>query len=137
MIVADTSLIAPCVLPGETTEAALAVYRRDPEWVAPPLWRSEVRNVLASHMRLKGLGLAVAKEAWRRAASIVDDTPEPVAIDVLALAHTSGASAYDCEFVAVAKSLGIPLVTADRRLARLFPTVCVSPEEFTRDSGSG
>lgn len=137
MIVADTSLIAPCVLPGEMTEIALAVYRCDSEWVAPPLWRSEVRNVLATHMRLKGLSLALAKEAWRRASSIVDDTPEPAAADVLDLAHASGASAYDCEFVAIAKSLGIPLVTADRRLARLFPTVCLSPETFPRDPGSG
>ncbi len=89
MIVADTSLIAPCVLPGEMTEIALAVYRCDSEWVAPPLWRSEVRNVLATHMRLKGLSLALAKEAWRRASSIVDDTPEPAAADVLDLAHAS------------------------------------------------
>ena len=134
MIVADTSLIAPCVLPGEMTEMAFAVYGRDSEWVAPPLWRSEVRNVLATYMRLKGMSLGVAKEAWRRADSIVDDAPEPAAADVLDLAHASGASAYDCEFVAVAKSLGILLVTADRRLARLFPTICVSPEAFTRDA---
>jgi predicted nucleic acid-binding protein len=134
VIVADTSIIAPCVLPGDTTESALEVYRRDPEWVAPPLWRSEVRNVLASHMRLKRLPLAVAREAWRRAASIVDDAPEPAATDILDLAHLSGASAYDCEFVAVAKGLGLRLVTADRRLARLFPTICVSPEAFVREA---
>lgn len=132
MIVADTSLIAPCILPGDLTGLALAVYRRDSEWVAPPLWRSEVRNVLATHMRLKGLGLSIAKEAWRLAGSMVDDAPEPNANDVLGLAHASGASAYDCEFVAVAKGLGVRLVTADRRLARLFPTVCVSPEAFAR-----
>lgn len=130
MIVADTSLIAPCVLPGEMTDVALSVFQHDPDWVAPPLWRSEIRNVLASQMRLKRLSLGNAQEAWRRAAAIVEDTPEPTAAEVLGLAHASGASAYDCEFVAMAKSLGIPLVTADRRLARLFPKVCVSPESF-------
>lgn len=133
MIVADTSLIAPCVVPGEMTELALAVYRRDSEWVAPPLWRSEMANVLATQMRLNGMSLGVAKEALRRAASLVDGAPESSGEDVLNLAHVSGASAYDCEFVAVAKSLGIPLVTADRRLARLFPAVCVSPEAFARE----
>ena len=132
MIVADTSLIAPCVIPGEMTELALAVYGRDSEWVAPPLWRNEVSNVLATQMRLKGMSLGVAKEALRRAASLVDAAPEPSGENVLSLAHASGASAYDCEFVAVAKALGIPLVTADRRLVRLFPAVCVSPEAFAR-----
>ena len=57
MIVADSSLIAPCVVPGEMTKLALAVYSRDSEWVAPPLWRSEVSNVLATQMRLKGMSL--------------------------------------------------------------------------------
>ncbi len=133
MIVADTSIIAPCVVPGEMTEWALAVYRRDSEWVAPPLWRNEVSNVLATQMRLRGMSLGVAKEALRRAASLVDGAPEPSAEDVLTLAQASGASAYDCEFVAVAKSLGIPLVTADRRLAKLFPAICVSPETFARE----
>ncbi len=134
MIVADTSLIAPCVVPGEMTELALAVYRRDSEWVAPLLWRSEMSNVLATQMRLKGMSLGIAKEALRRAASLVDDAPAPPGEDVLTIAHASGASAYDCEFVAVARSLGIPLVTADRRLARLFPAVCVLPDVFIRQN---
>lgn len=134
MIVADTSLIAPCVVPGEMTELALAVYRRDSEWVAPLLWRSEMSNVLATQMRLKGMSLGIAKEALRRAASLVDDAPAPPGEDVLTIAHTSGASAYDCEFVAVARSLGIPLVTADRRLTRRFPAVCVLPDVFIRQN---
>ncbi len=134
MIVADTSLIAPCVVPGEMTELALAVYRRDSEWVAPLLWRSEMSNVLATQMRLKGMSLGIAKEALRRAASLVDDAPAPPGEDVLTIAHASGASAYDCEFVAVARSLGIPLVTADRRLTRRFPAVCVLPDVFIRQN---
>lgn len=40
---------------------------------------------------------------------------------VLELAHTSGCTSYDCEFVALARKLGTRLVTADRRLAAAFP----------------
>ena len=49
---------------------------------------------------------------------------------VLELAAVSGRSAYDCEYVAVAEALGVPLVTADRALESGFPGVAVSPESF-------
>ena len=40
---------------------------------------------------------------------------------VLRLVEGSRCSAYDCEFVALARQLGTRLVTADRRLAAAFP----------------
>jgi predicted nucleic acid-binding protein len=46
---------------------------------------------------------------------------------VLSLAAQSGCSAYDCEFVALAQDLRVPLVTTDRQILKAFPTVAVSP----------
>lgn len=46
--------------------------------------------------------------------------------DVLALAAASGRPAYDCEFVALARSLGCPLVTSDRQLLASFPETAVA-----------
>ena len=37
------------------------------------------------------------------------------------MAARGSVSAWDAEFVFVAEALGLPLVTADRRLARAFP----------------
>lgn len=54
MIVADTNLITYLLLPTPMTAAAETLYRDDPEWAAPLLWRSELRNVLALYLR-KGL----------------------------------------------------------------------------------
>ena len=51
MIVADTNLIAYFFIPGEHTTAAKSVFLRDPDWVAPLLWKSEFRNVLATYLR--------------------------------------------------------------------------------------
>lgn len=50
--------------------------------------------------------------------------------DVLELAMRSGCTAYDCEFVAVAKELEATLVTSDRQVLAAFPETAVSPEAF-------
>ena len=49
-------------------------------------------------------------------------------MDVLQLASSSGCSAYDCEFVALAKTLNIPLVTADKKNISEFPDTAVTME---------
>ena len=49
---------------------------------------------------------------------------------VLRLAASSGCAAYDCEFVALALDLGLPLVTTDRALIKKFEPAVVSMKTF-------
>lgn len=131
MIVVDTNLLAYAVLPGERTEAALAVAERDADWVAPALWRVELRNVLATAMRVRKLRLTSALAAFTVAERLVTDADiEPSTEECLRLAARGGVSAYDAEFVFVAEQLELVLVTADRRLARAFPHLTLTPEAF-------
>jgi predicted nucleic acid-binding protein len=131
MIVVDVNLVAYAVLPGERTQQALTLLARDPEWVAPVLWQSELRNVLATTMRVRGLRYEVALGAWARARDLVVDSPTPSdTARVLRLAAESRASAYDCEYVALAESLAVPFVTSDVRLARRVPRVARHVGDF-------
>jgi len=131
VIVVDANVLAYTVLPGEQTEAALRALEKDPEWVAPPLWRSEVRNVLANTMRLRGLSLEDAVTAFRHAGRLVLDAPAPADThQVLALTQRTQASAYDCEYAALAESLGLAFVTGDRRLAKRIPDIAVTLADF-------
>jgi len=122
VIVADTNVIAYLLIPSPFTAMAERVYARDPEWVAPTLWRSEFRNVLSLYMRRSLLSLDQAVALHDEADDLLRGHEfEVISADVLSLARDSGCSAYDCEFVALARFLGVPLVTADRRLAQAFP----------------
>ena len=49
---------------------------------------------------------------------------------VLHLALRSGCSAYDCEFVALARDLDVNLITTDRQVLKAFPDTAMSPEDF-------
>ena len=55
---------------------------------------------------------------------------EVVTTDVLRLAAASKCSAYDCEFVALAQVLNVPLVTSDAAVLKAFPSVAVSLGTF-------
>ncbi len=133
MIVADTNLLAYLLLGGPGTGLARQVFIRDPEWAAPYLWRSEFRSVLAQYIGNRELTLSDALSAQRRAESLLLGREYLVRSQrVLRLVSESSCSAYDCEFVALAEQLRVPLVTADRQILRAFPTVARSPISHVR-----
>jgi len=131
VIVADTNLIAYLLILGQYTNEAESVYIKDPQWVAPLLWRSEFRNILALYVRRGLMDLNDAYGTMEQAERLMRGQEfEIVSARVLRLAATSGCSAYDCEFVALAQDLGLTMVTSDRILvARSKPTVS-SMREF-------
>jgi len=131
LIVADTNLIAYFLIQGGFTPEARAVYQKDPEWVAPPLWRSEFRNVLILSLRHALLTLDDILSLMDRAERLMKGQGYQMdSSRILRLAADSGCSAYDCEFVALAQDLGVPLVTSDRALIAKFRPTVVSLRAF-------
>jgi predicted nucleic acid-binding protein len=104
--------------------AAEALFAADPEWCAPILWRAEIRNALALLVRHRSLPFDAAREIVRSAEILMEG--RELAVDstaVLELATATSCSAYDCELVALAKALAVPLVTTDKQILRAFPRV--------------
>lgn len=127
MIVVDTNILAYLLLPCEHSAQADALFKKDPEWVAPILWRSEFRNLLAGYLRRKTLtfdeGLKVQGEAE---AMLAGNEHEADSRRVLELVRDSDCTAYDCEFVSLAMHLGAKLVTMDSKLLKAFPQQAVA-----------
>jgi predicted nucleic acid-binding protein len=131
MIVVDTSLIAYFFIAGERSEQVERAFRRDHEWAAPLLWRSEFRNVLSLCLREGGLSLEDALSVMDAALELMAGREYEVnSSEVLRLAEESGCPARACEFVSLARDLGTKLVTIERQTLKKFPDVAISLDEF-------
>jgi len=52
---------------------------------------------------------------------------------VLALVAKSNCSSYDCEFIALAQHLNIPLITQDKKVLREFSSISISATHFIKN----
>ena len=127
MIVVDTNIIAYLYLQGGYSKQAEELLLADADWAAPILWRSEFQNVLALYIRIGVLSVADALSIMHEARRQMEGKEYDVAPSlVLHLVGKSTCSAYDCEFVALARNLAVPLVTADQQILKQFPQLAVS-----------
>lgn len=101
--VSGTNVLAALMLPTAENAVVVSLFRQDPDWRLPPLWRSEFRHVLLKYVR----------------AGILEPAQ--------AIAIQSGCSSYDAEFVVLAEQLGCRLLTFARKLLQLFPAVTLQP----------
>lgn len=126
MIVVDTNILAYLYLPTDSSVSAEALLTSDSGWAVPVLWRSEFRNILAGYLRRGDLTYGAVLAIQAEAEALVAGAEHEVrSRDVLELVRDSDCSAYDCEFVALAKALDVKLVTADKKLLRAFPDVAM------------
>jgi predicted nucleic acid-binding protein len=86
---------------------------------------------LALYIRKRLLTLEAAQEIMDEATRLMLGREyEVVSSQVLSLVARSSCSAYDCEFVALAQDLRVPLVTVDKQVLEQFSQVAVSLDEY-------
>ena len=127
MIVVDSNVVIYLYLPTALTVRAEKLRVTEPQWAVPGLWRSEVRSALSHYIRQRMITLEQACRIQTAAENLLADTEYDVpSFEILQLVSASTCSAYDCEFAALAKRLGIKLVTADKKVLREFPETAIS-----------
>lgn len=127
MIVVDTNVIAYLFINGDYTPQARKLLKTDYDWIAPILWKSEFRNVLALYMRQGSLSLDNSYLLLDEAENFMSDSEYEVkSSDVMQLVSESDCSAYDCEFVALAQNLNLKLYTTDKKIIKEFPDLTFS-----------
>ena len=135
MIVVDANVVVYYLMDTPQSQLAQRILDADPNWHVPLLWRAEFRNAAAQYMRSGKLTLQGALDAVESAEQMLSDNEHAVdSAPVMRLVADSQCSAYDCEYVALALRLGVPLVTADRRVLREFPDIAISPDAFIQST---
>jgi predicted nucleic acid-binding protein len=131
MIVVDANILAYYHLDSDFSEMALDAFRRDPNWIAPLLWRSEFENILTGYLRRNLITLPKAAIIMDEAIAMMEETEFQVSAHrVLELVSNSTCSSYDCEYVALAKQFDISLLTKDKRILGQFPDIAIRLEDF-------
>lgn len=122
MLVLDSSFVVAALVEEEYTGYADSVIRDHMEegLAAPSLVRWEFANVLNVKLRRGGLRRDQAMEllVLYEGLGIVHLEPEAALDRLLAVAASSGLTAYDAAYVELAARLSAPLATLDAAMAR-------------------
>lgn len=132
MIVVDTNVISYLLIPnGHYHDAAVKLFKKDSNWVAPSLWHYEFLSVLTVYQRKSLIDSFTCKQLFQKAREIVE-TRDHASIDtVFKIIESSSISAYDCNFVALAVEMGLPFITEDRKIINEFEKMTFSLEQYT------
>ncbi len=121
MIVVDTNIISYLYITGDRSQQSEDLLSSDSNCVAPILWRSEFRNVLAQYLRKNLLNIDEILLIIQQAEKLLTDHEYEISsAHIMQLVKSSQCSVYDCEFVALAQYLDVPLITTDKKFFANF-----------------
>jgi len=117
-LVLDTSVAIAWYLP-ETFRAAARVWQSRlldgrVRLVVPGLHYWEFGNVLRTYVMRSELEADLAEQIWALHLEAPLEVAEPERAEVLATAFEYGATVYDAVYIALGRSLDLPLLTAER-----------------------
>jgi predicted nucleic acid-binding protein len=131
MIVVDVNVLIHFYFPSDFSPVTEKVFLKDSTWISPVLWKSEYINVLLGFIRKGIIDFSKAIEGIEKAEIKMQGAEYPVSsLQVMELGRNSNCTAYDCEYVALAKAKGLTLLTWDGKILKAFPEIATTPEKF-------
>jgi predicted nucleic acid-binding protein len=131
--VVDAHIISLMTFPGRFSSTVSRLHEENPQWVAPALWKADFLNILALYYR-KGMidysQAAIALDVAERLIGAREHAADAKAI--MEVIVNSNCSAYDCEFIVLAKKLATKVITYNKKLIEEFPDLALTPEEYLK-----
>lgn len=131
MIVVDANILIYSLIQSDQSRLIQQLRAKDADWRTAALCLHETLNVLATYQRREVLTLAQCRVLLGHAERFVQMAQCEVAMDIaLNLAAKFGITGYDAQYVVVAQSLNVPLITEDRKLQKAVPNLALSMRDF-------
>lgn len=120
----DASALTLALAFDDEGRAAREQLAGDPRWVAPEHWKIEVVSAIRGLALGGRIAEVEAQAVVRRLPKLTVNTVPLDPLLPLVWDMRATVTAYDAAYVAVARTQRCPLVTADRRLARVAGASC-------------
>jgi len=131
MIVVDANILVYSLIEGDYSPLVQKLREKDADWRTAGLCLHEVLNVLAIYQRRGILKPAQCKKLLEHAERFMKVAQCDVKMDMaLVVAAKYTITGYDAQYVALAQSLNVPLITEDRKLREAVPGIAVSMQAF-------
>jgi len=131
MIVVDANILIYSLIEGDYSPLVHKLRERDVDWRTTGLCLHETLNVLATYQRRDILTLAQCKKLLEHAERFMKVAQCEMKMEAaLAMAAKYTITGYDAQYVALAQSLNVPLITEDRKLREAVPGIAFSMQEF-------
>ena len=131
MIVVDANILIYSLIEGDYSPLVHKLRERDVDWRTTGLCLHETLNVLATYQRRDILTLAQCKKLLEHAERFMKVAQCEMKMEAaLAVAAKYTITGYDAQYVALAQSLNVPLITEDRKLREAVPGIAFSMQEF-------
>ncbi len=131
MIVIDANILIYALIECDNSRLIPQLREKDADWRTTGLCLHETLNVLATYQRRGLLTLEQCRELLGNASLFISVAKCEVDMEAsLVAAAKYGITGYDAQYVALAQSFAVPLITEDRKLRQAVPGVGISILEF-------
>lgn len=131
MIVVDANILVYSLIEGDYSQLVNELRERDTDWRTTGLCLHEILNVLTTYQRRDILTLAQCRKLLDHTERFMKVAQCEVNMDAaLAVAAKYAITGYDAQYVELAQSLHVPLITEDRKLNEAVPGIAFSMQEF-------